>query len=170
VPLSSSDSAASFVKVRVEPKKSELPIVKHRVAVGRNRTSAGRPHAVKRRPMVIHTYQAMHLPSFAVALRSLLKSGMVGARHGHGSICVNQTRSHCVIQMGNAQSKTLATRHGMVCVKILVRLVATCNNNYVWSPSLRACCAERDGDTFGNIASSLAALIVTCLHFSKGHN
>ena len=35
---------------------------------------------------------------------------------GHGMVCVNQTRSRCVIQMGKTQSECLATRHGTVCV------------------------------------------------------
>jgi hypothetical protein len=37
---------------------------------------------------------------------------MAQARHGHGLTCVNQTRSHCVNQIGNTQSKPLAARHG----------------------------------------------------------
>jgi hypothetical protein len=35
-----------------------------------------------------------------------------GARHGHGVLCVTQTRPHYVKQMGKAQSEPLATRHG----------------------------------------------------------
>jgi hypothetical protein len=44
--------------------------------------------------------------------------GMAEERHGNGMVCVNQTRPHCVNQMGNTQSKPLAERHGngMVCV------------------------------------------------------
>ena len=64
-----------------------------------------------------------HLPcrSHAVlcwALRSRFQNGMAGARHGHGMVCVNQTWPHCLNQIGNKQSKPLATRHGrgMVCV------------------------------------------------------
>jgi len=34
-----------------------------------------------------------------------------GARHGHGMVCVNQTRPQCVNQM-ERQSKPFATRHG----------------------------------------------------------
>jgi len=33
------------------------------------------------------------------------------ARHGHGMASVNQTRSHCVNQMGKTHSKPLAARH-----------------------------------------------------------
>ena len=59
--------------------KPELPIVKLRVVVGRNRTWANRPQAVEK----------------------------------HGIVYVNQTRSHCVMQMRRTQSKLLATRTGM---------------------------------------------------------
>jgi hypothetical protein len=38
--------------------------------------------------------------------------GMAWERHGRGMACVNQTRPHCVNQMRNTQSKTLAERHG----------------------------------------------------------
>ena len=37
---------------------------------------------------------------------------MVGAWHGHGMASVNQTRPHCVNQMGKTRSKPLAARHG----------------------------------------------------------
>ena len=37
---------------------------------------------------------------------------MVWALHGHGVASVNQTRSHCVNQMGKTHSKPLAARHG----------------------------------------------------------
>ena len=37
---------------------------------------------------------------------------MVGACHGHGMASVNQTRPHCVNQMGKTHSKSLAARHG----------------------------------------------------------
>ena len=38
---------------------------------------------------------------------------MAWARHGHGMASVNQTRPHCVNQMGKIHSKPLAARHGM---------------------------------------------------------
>ena len=43
---------------------------------------------------------------------------MVGAWHGHGMASVNQTRPHCVNQMGKTHFKPLAARHGhgMLCV------------------------------------------------------
>jgi len=37
---------------------------------------------------------------------------MIRAWHGHGMASVNQTRPHCVHQIGKTHSKTLATRHG----------------------------------------------------------
>ena len=37
---------------------------------------------------------------------------MVGAGHGRGMASVNQTRPHCVNQMGERHSKPLAARHG----------------------------------------------------------
>jgi hypothetical protein len=37
---------------------------------------------------------------------------MAWARHGHGMAGVNQTRPHCVNQMGKTRSKPLAARHG----------------------------------------------------------
>jgi hypothetical protein len=37
---------------------------------------------------------------------------MAWARHGYGMASVNQTRPHCVNQMGNTHSKPLAARHG----------------------------------------------------------
>jgi len=46
-------------------------------------------------------------------LQICVQNGMVGARHGHGTACVNQTRPHCINQMGTTQSKSLAARHGM---------------------------------------------------------
>ena len=44
------------------------------------------------------------LPCCVVSLRTRFQNGMVGARQGHGMVCVNQTRSHCVNQMGKTQS------------------------------------------------------------------
>ena len=35
-------------------------------------------------------------------------NGMVGTWHGHGMATVNQTRPHCVIQMGKKHSKKLS--------------------------------------------------------------
>ena len=81
------------------------------------------------RPCLIHTCHAMPMPcsDHAVLLKAtaqhgrretavlccgLEKNGMVGAWHGHGMASVNQTRPHCVNQMGKTHSKPLAARHG----------------------------------------------------------
>jgi hypothetical protein len=37
---------------------------------------------------------------------------MVRVWHGHGVASVNQTRPHCVNQMGKTHSKPLVARHG----------------------------------------------------------
>jgi hypothetical protein len=83
------------------------------------------------RPCLIHICHAMPMPmpcsDHAVLLKvtaqqgrretavlccDLKKNGMVGAWHWHGMTIVNQTRSHCVNQMGKTHSKPLAARHG----------------------------------------------------------
>ena len=53
-----------------------------------------------------------------VLCRRLEKNGMVGAWHGHGMASVHQTRPHCVNQMGKTHSKPSVVRHGsgMLCV------------------------------------------------------
>ena len=40
------------------------------------------------------------------------ENGMIRAWHGRGMASVNQTRPHCVNQMGKTYSKPLAARHG----------------------------------------------------------
>jgi len=67
--------------------------VELRVAAGGSRTRVGSSHAVSRRPC------------WAVALRRTAWSE-------HGMASVNQTRPHCVNQMGKTNSKPLAARHG----------------------------------------------------------
>jgi hypothetical protein len=42
----------------------------------------------------------------------LEKNDMVGAWHAHGMVSVNQTRPHCVNQMGKTKSEHLAARYG----------------------------------------------------------
>jgi hypothetical protein len=76
-----------------------------------------RLRAISGRPMLIHTYHAVPM-SFpcrdsAVALRGRFQNGIFVAWRGNGMACVNQTRPHCVNQMGKTQSKPLAERHGM---------------------------------------------------------
>jgi hypothetical protein len=77
------------------------------------RTRAGCSHVVSGRPMLIHTNHAVPMQRCTVALRSRFQNGMVLEWQGNGIVCVNQTRSHCVNQMGNTQSKPLGERHGM---------------------------------------------------------
>ena len=48
----------------------------------------------------------------AVLRCGLEKNGVVRAWHGHGMASVNQTRPHCVNQMGKTHSKPLEARHG----------------------------------------------------------
>ena len=48
----------------------------------------------------------------AVLCCGLEKNGMVRAWHGRGMASVNQTRPHCVNQIGKTHSKPLAARHG----------------------------------------------------------
>jgi hypothetical protein len=125
-PLPFSDSAVSFVKVRVvagnirtaSPTVSRIgmllitTVVELRVVAGIGRTRVGRPHSVSGRLMLIHTCHAMCMPRCAVALGSHFQNGMVVAWHGRGMACLNQTRPHCVNQIGKTQSKPLAARHG----------------------------------------------------------
>jgi hypothetical protein len=47
-----------------------------------------------------------------VLYRDLEKNDMVGAWRGRGIVSVNQTRPHCVNQMGKTHSKPLAARLG----------------------------------------------------------
>jgi hypothetical protein len=53
-----------------------------------------------------------------MALSGRFQKGIFVAWQGNGMACVNQTRAHCVDQMGNTQSKALVEQHGngMVCV------------------------------------------------------
>ena len=55
-----------------------------------------------------------YLPCHAMLrpCRSSQGHGMIGAWHGHSMVSVNQTRPHCVNQMGKTHSKPLAARHG----------------------------------------------------------
>jgi hypothetical protein len=116
------DSGVSFVKVLVVDGNIRTAsllmvstFVELRVVAGRSRTREGRPHAVPRRPMLIHTYSyyVIPMPRCSVAFRSRFQNGMVVAVQGNGMACVNQTRPHCVNQMGKTQSKPLEERHGM---------------------------------------------------------
>jgi hypothetical protein len=108
-PLPFSDSAVSFVKVRVVAGniRTASPTVKRigmllittfvelRVVAGRSRVRAGRPHTVSGRPMLIHTCHTMPMPRCAVALRSLFQNGMVVTWHGRGKMCESNTAAMC---------------------------------------------------------------------------
>jgi hypothetical protein len=109
-----------------------------RVVTGRRRKLAGRQHAVCGGSMLIHIYHAVPMlfpcrhPAATLPRpcrgneKSLSEShirGMAGEWQGNGIgtawerngkdiVCVNQTRPHCVNQMGMTQSKPLAEGHG----------------------------------------------------------
>jgi hypothetical protein len=83
-----------------------------RVVAGRSRTRAGRPHAVCRRPMLIQNTMPFPCLDSAVALRDRFQNGIFVAWQVNGVVCVNQTRQHCINQMGKTQSKALTERHG----------------------------------------------------------
>jgi hypothetical protein len=54
-----------------------------------------------------------HRPSLeGRAVRGLEKNSMVRAGHGRCMVSVNQTRLHCVNQVGKTDSKPSAARHG----------------------------------------------------------
>ena len=69
-------------------------------------------------PCLIHTCHAMPMPRPCHALtmpffsRPQHGQSIAWARHGNGMASVNQTRPHCVNQMGKTHSKPLAARHG----------------------------------------------------------
>jgi hypothetical protein len=98
-----------------------------RVVAGISRNLAGRQHAVVGQPILIHIYHgvpmlfpcrhpAANLPRPCHGLERSLSErhirGIAGEWHGNGMVCVNQTRPHCVNQIGNTQSKPLEERHG----------------------------------------------------------
>jgi hypothetical protein len=66
--------------------------------------------------MLIHIYHAVTLPQTSRGLERSFSErhirGMAAERHGNDMVCVNQTRPHCVNQMGKTQSRPLAERHG----------------------------------------------------------
>jgi hypothetical protein len=70
----------------------------------------GTPRGSRKKPIAGRSPTG-HLSTFAMC-RGLEKNGMVGAGHGRGMASVNQTRPHCVNQMGETHSKPLAARHG----------------------------------------------------------
>jgi hypothetical protein len=114
-PLPFSDSDVSFVKVRVVAGniRTASPTVQWigmllittfvelRVVAGRSRMWAGlwTTDAYSHMPRHVHIAP---MPRCAVALRIRFQNGMVVARRRRGMAYVNQTRPHCVNQMGKA--------------------------------------------------------------------
>jgi hypothetical protein len=87
--------------------------VELRVVAGRILTRVGRPHTVSGRPMQIYTCHAALCRGLEKSLSERHGRGMAQAWHGAGAAWhVNQTRPHCVNQMGKTQSKPLAARKG----------------------------------------------------------
>jgi hypothetical protein len=115
-PLPFFDSAVSFVKVRVmdgnNRTASEIGMLlvttsaKLRVVAGRSR----------RRTCRLWTADVnSHIPCRSHAALSLSERhdrGMAWERYGRGMACINQTRPHCVNQMGKTQYKPLTELHG----------------------------------------------------------
>jgi hypothetical protein len=132
--------------------------VEHRVVAGRIRTRAGRPHTVSERLMLIHTCHATPMPRCAVTLRSRFQNGMAVARHGRGMACVNQTRPHCVNQMGRTQSKPLAARRGRETAwkrDVRCELAATCYAGV----TIEVCC--RSAGTLGTASGQTTTKLYT---------
>jgi hypothetical protein len=172
------DSAVSFVKVRVVDgniRTASLLLVttfvEIRVVSGRSRTRAGRPHTVTGRPMLIHTYHAVLilLPCRAVpwpwevAFRKAW-SWHGRARHGHGMACVNQTRPHCVNQIGKKRE-----RHGvceLALMKLMwIRFVVTFVNQQAKLPDNYAIHTQqrRNGQWTHNVTLRCVAIMFTPL-------
>jgi hypothetical protein len=83
----------------------------------RKKPNAGRSPTCRLSTADANSHMACH--AHAALCRGLEKSlserhgrGKARAPHGHGMVCVNQTRPYCVNQMGKTQSKLLAARHG----------------------------------------------------------
>jgi hypothetical protein len=98
------------------------------MVAARGRKLASRHHAVSERPMLIHAYPA-------VALRGHFQKGIFVAWQGNSTVCVNQTRLHCINQMGKTQSKALTERHGTCESAVIVHCVAVrqgfCNIRHI---------------------------------------
>jgi hypothetical protein len=123
VPLPCSDSAVSFVKVRVVAGNTRtatlfcsvlLPLF---TVVGMDRCEGewyvsdklrGTPRGSRKKPNA-----GTGRLSTVVLCRGLEKNGMVRAWHGRGMESVNQTRPHFINQMGKTHSKPSAPWHGM---------------------------------------------------------
>ena len=88
--------------------------------------------------VVWELYRSVLVRPTVMLCRGLEKNGMVVAWHEHGMASVNQTRRHCVNQMGKTHSKPLEARHsrgtawawlghGMLCVN---RPLVTLENSW----------------------------------------
>jgi len=53
-----------------------------------------------------------HMPSRAPAVLCFGLEKLLSGRNGHGMVCVNQARPHCVNKIGKTQYKPLQTRPG----------------------------------------------------------
>jgi hypothetical protein len=130
-PLPCSDSAVSFVKVRVVAGNIRTASLTDRpfcsvllplfTIVGMIRCEEdwyacdnnlrGTPRGSRKKPNAGR--QPTGRLSTAVLCRGLEKNGIVRVWHGRGMASVNQARPHCVIQMGKTHSKPLSARHAM---------------------------------------------------------
>jgi hypothetical protein len=126
-PLPFSDSAVSLVKDRavdgnIRTASPATTLYSNNLR-GTPRGSRKKPNAGRSPTCRLRTADAnSHIPcrSHVALCCGLEKSlserhgrGMAWERHGRGMACVNQTRPHCVNQMGKTQFKPLAERHGM---------------------------------------------------------
>ena len=85
------------------------------------------------------------------------KNGMVGAWHGHGMASVNQTRPHCVNQMGKTHSKPLAARHGRGTAWARHAMCESAFTRLHGAPTVResgekACCASNFHDIHSQLS------------------
>jgi hypothetical protein len=139
-PLPCSDSAVSFVKVRMVSGniRTASPAVKQSVffvvccyhsfprhwqtlfgftlttctwdRYASDNNLRGTPRGSRKKPNVGRS--PTDRLSTVVLCHGHEKNGMVGAGHGRGMANVNQTWPHCVNQMGKTHSNPLAARHG----------------------------------------------------------
>jgi hypothetical protein len=88
-----------------------------RVVTARSRTLAGGQNATCRLwtdDAIVWFTQCHSVPTlFACRHPVATMPRTCRERHRNGMVCVNQTRPHCVNQVGKTQSKPLAERHGM---------------------------------------------------------